>query len=53
VPEAARRRHVLPFYKGISDFEAALGLEAWGAPRIITFGPDGAIIGFACLGEHC
>jgi hypothetical protein len=53
VPEAARRRHVLPVYKGISDFEASLGLEASSAPRIVTLGPDGAIIGVACLGEDC
>ena len=53
VPEAARRRHVLPVYKGISDFEASLGLEASRAPRIITLAPDGAIIGVACLGEDC
>lgn len=53
VAEAARRRRVLPVYKGISDFEASLGLEASRAPRIITLAPDGAIVGVACLGEHC
>jgi hypothetical protein len=53
VPEAAQRRHVLPVYKDISDFEASLGLEASRAPRIITLAPDGAIIGIACLGEDC
>lgn len=53
VPEAAQRRHVLPVYKGISDFEASLGLEASRAPRIITLAPDGAIVGVACLGEDC
>lgn len=53
VPEAARRRHVLPVYKGISDFEASLGLDASSAPRIITIGPDGAIVGVTCLGEDC
>ncbi|WP_291198334.1 hypothetical protein [Hyphomonas sp.] len=53
VPEAARRRHVLPVYKGISDFEASLGLEASRAPRIVTVAPDGAIVGVACPGEDC
>ena len=53
VPEAARRRHVLPVYKGIADFEASLGLEASRAPRVITVAPDGAIVGVACLGEDC
>ena len=53
VPEAARRRRVLPVYKGISDFEASLGLDASSAPRIITIGPDGAIVGVTCLGEDC
>ena len=53
VPEAVRRRRVLPVYKAISDFEATLGLEASRAPRIITLAPDGAIVGVACLSEHC
>ncbi len=53
VPEAARRRHVLPVYEGISDFEASLGLDASRAPRIITVAPDGAIVSVACLGQDC
>jgi hypothetical protein len=53
IPEAARRRHVLPVYKGISDFEASLGLEASAGFHLVTVTRGGAVAIAECLGKDC
>ena len=53
VPEAARRRHVLPVYKGISDFETSLGLEASAGFHLVTVTRGGAVAIAECLGKDC
>ena len=53
VPEAARRRHLLPVYQGIFDFEAALGLEASAGFHLVTVTRDGAVAIADCLGKDC
>jgi hypothetical protein len=52
VPEAARRR-VLPVYLGISEVEAALGLEASAGFHLVTVNRYGAVVIADCLGKDC
>lgn len=53
ISSAASRRHVIPLYMSISDFEASFGFDTPAALRVVTVTRDGVMASVGCLGEDC